>query len=78
MGVSDIVHELNLLFFNGFTVLAPQLSLLLRKQCVSLHELSQIHKDKHCSRSERGGILAVFPVFSSLHKHTEKYDSTRF
>ena len=26
MGVSDITHELNLLFFNGFTALTPVLS----------------------------------------------------
>ena len=64
-------------FFNRLLP-SPRPSLLLRKQCLSLRELFQSHRDKHCSRSERGGILAVFPVFSSLHKHTEKYDSTRF
>ena len=77
MGVSDIAYELKLLFSNGFAALTPALSLLLRKQCLLLREPSQSHRDKHCLRSERGGILAVFPVFISLHKHTEKCDSPK-
>ena len=68
VGVGDIAHEINLLFFNAFYALT---STLLRKQCLS-------HRDWNSSRSERGGIFAVFPVFSSLHKHTEKCDSPRF
>ncbi|WP_298080994.1 hypothetical protein, partial [uncultured Cardiobacterium sp.] len=45
VGVSDIVHELKFLFFNGFVVLIPNLSLL-RKQCLSLRELSQPLKER--------------------------------
>ena len=33
-------------------------SLLLRKQYLSLRELFQSQRDKHCSRSERGGLSA--------------------
>ena len=64
--------------FSNCLLPSPQPSLLLRKQCLSLRELSQSHRDKHCSRSERWSILAVFPAFSSLRKHTEKCDSPRF
>ena len=61
MGVSDIVHELKFLFFNGFVVLIPNLSLL-RKQCLSLRELSQPLK-------ERGIYIGGFTC-SRLHKKT--------
>ena len=77
MGVSDIAHEPKFCFFN-YLLPSPQPSLLLRKQYLSLREQSLSHRDWNSSRSERGGILAVFPVFSSLHKRTEKCDSTRF
>ena len=59
-------------------VCCPHPSPLRRKQCLSLRELYQSHRDKHCSRSERWSILAVFPAFSSLRKHTEKCGSPRF
>ena len=52
-------------------VCCPHPNPLRRKQCLSLSELSQSHRDKHCSRSERWSILAVFPAFSSLRKHTK-------
>ena len=60
VGVGDITLKLNLLFFNEFSTLTHS---------VSLRELSQYHWDKHCSRSEIGGISAVLPA-PVMHKKT--------
>ncbi|MFC2502975.1 MAG: hypothetical protein ACFN4D_02795, partial [Cardiobacterium sp.] len=49
-------------FFQSFAALTPALSRYASNACPT----------------GRGGILAVFPVFSFLHKHTEKCGSPRF
>ena len=51
-----------------FTTRRVSLSLLLRRQCLSLRELFQSHRDKHCSRHERGDIGGF--TCSRLHKET--------
>ena len=45
MGVSDIAHEPKFCFFN-YLLPSPQPSLLLRKQCLSLRELFQSHRER--------------------------------
>ena len=60
VGVSDIVHELKFLFFNGFVVLIPNLSLL-RKQCLSLRELSQSQRVEGLIRRIANSAWPAFP-----------------
>ena len=48
VGVSDIAHEMKLLFFNDFAALTPA-SLLLRKQCLLLRELPQSQRERGLS-----------------------------
>ncbi len=54
MGVSDIAHEPKFCFFN-YLLPSPQPSLLLRKQCLSLRELFQSHRER--------GHIGCFPGF---------------